>query len=334
MRLKTFSAASMAVAMKQVRQALGDNAIIVSTQGNDESGTVRVTAAVETADDAAPVTGGAGDDVRDAVEVISGVLDRHGVPPPLADRLLDAAADYGTNQPAVALAAAFKAVFTFAPLSIAATPQPLLLVGPSGTGKTVTVAKLAVQAVLIQVPVRLVTADTTRAGAVDQLGTFARALKLDLATAAGPATLARLLASNGTRRTLIDSPGINPYDPAERTRLESLIRAASAEPVLVLAAGIDAFEAAEIATIFARLGVRRVLFTRLDAARRLGGLLAAAAAGGFGLANAAVTPHIADGLEPITPVALARLFLRQDPALGPATDLQEQRLHQDQVATS
>ena len=48
MRLKSFSADSMAEAMKQVRQTLGDNAIIVSTQGGDAAGSVRVTAAVET----------------------------------------------------------------------------------------------------------------------------------------------------------------------------------------------------------------------------------------------------------------------------------------------
>ncbi len=46
MRLKSFSAASMAEAMKQVRQELGDDAIIVSTQGGDAADSVRVTAAV------------------------------------------------------------------------------------------------------------------------------------------------------------------------------------------------------------------------------------------------------------------------------------------------
>ncbi len=331
MRLKSFSAASMAEAMKQVRQALGDNAIIVSTQGGDEVGSVRVTAAVETEDE---IVLGCGDaDGLDAVEVICDVLDRHRVPAPLSERLAHAAAGHIADRPLMALAAAFDAVFTFAPLPIGPAPRPLLLVGPPGGGKTVSIAKLAATAVIDQVPVRLITADTTRAGAIDQLDTFARALQLDVASAADPAALARMLASNGERFTLIDSPGVNPYDPVELSRLKALIEAAGAEPVLVLAAGIDALEAAEIGQTFAKLGVRRAMFTRLDAVRRLGGVLAAAAAGGFSLANASVTPHIANGLEPINPVALARLFLHQDPAARLAADSQEPQFSQDQVAS-
>ncbi len=332
MRLKSFSAASMAEAMKQVRHELGDNAIIVSTQGGDAAGSVRVTAAVETEDEIARGCGNG--DVIDAVEVICDVLDRHGVPAPLSERLVHAAARHTANRPLMALAAAFDAVFTFAPLPIGPAPRPLLLVGPPGGGKTVSIAKLAANAVIDQVPVRLITTDTARAGAVDQLDTFARALQLDLATAADPSALAQLLASNGECLALIDSPGVNPYDPVEVSQLKALIEAAEAEPVLVLAAGIDALEAAEIGQTFAKLGVRRAMFTRLDAVRRLGGVLAAAAAGGFSLANASVTPHIANGLEPINPVALARLFLHQDPAARLAADSQEPQLPQDQVASS
>jgi len=333
MRLKTYSAASMAQAMKQVRQALGDNAIIVSTQGSDEAGSVRVTAAVETADEFDLGPGAAGREVLDAVDVICDVLDRHGVPAPLSERLLGAAARHAANRPLMALATAFDDVFNFAPLPIAPAPRPLLLVGPPGGGKTVSVAKLAAQAVIDRVPVRVITTDTARAGAVDRLRTFARALRLDLATAADPAALARLLASNGERLTLIDSPGVNPYDPVELSQLRDFAEAAAAEPMLILAAGIDALEGAEIGQIFAKLGVRRTMFTRLDAARRLGGVLATAAAGGLSLANAGVSPHIANGLEPINPVALARLFLHQEPAARLATDFPEQLAPPDQVAS-
>ena len=61
--------------------------------------------------------------------------------------------------------------------------------------------------------------------------------------------------------------------------------------------------------IFAGLGVTRMLVTRLDAARRLGGVLSAAAAGNFSFSDVGVTPHIVQGLNPLNPVALARIIL-------------------------
>lgn len=86
-------------------------------------------------------------------------------------------------------AALGSSVFGFAPLG---TPEPArrgrrpqeMLVGPPAVGKTVTVAKLAARAVMARKPVMLVTMDTRRAGAVDQLAAFARVLKVDLGEAA------------------------------------------------------------------------------------------------------------------------------------------------------
>lgn len=91
--------------------------------------------------------------------------------------------------------------------------------------------------------------------------------------------------------------------------LDQLVRAAGAEPVLVLAAGGDAMEAADIAASFAAIGVGRLVVTRLDMARRLGSLLAAADAARLTFCDVSATPHIADGLSPINPVSLARLIM-------------------------
>jgi flagellar biosynthesis protein FlhF len=68
-------------------------------------------------------------------------------------------------------------------------------------------------------------------------------------------------------------------------------------------------EAAEIAAGFAAIGARRLLATRLDIARRLGGLLSAAEVPGASFTEVSINPHVADGLSPINPVSLARLLL-------------------------
>ena len=77
--------------------------------------------------------------------------------------------------------------------------------------------------------------------------------------------------------------------------LAELARAAGAAILVVLPAGLDPGEAAEMAAAFAALGARHLLPTRLDGARRLGGVLAAAAAG-LALAEAGTGPGAADGL--------------------------------------
>jgi flagellar biosynthesis protein FlhF len=74
--------------------------------------------------------------------------------------------------------------------------------------------------------------------------------------------------------------------------------------VLVLPAGLDPAEAIEMAHAYAAAGANLLVATRLDLARRLGGVLAAAGAG-LALTEAGVGPGAADGMLPITPAWLA-----------------------------
>ena len=108
---------------------------------------------------------------------------------------------------------------------------------------------------------------------------------------------------------LIDSHGCNPFDKQEMAHLASLVRCAEAENILVLAAGGDALETAEIAREFASIGATRLVITRLDMTRRLGSILAAADAGRLSLSDVSITPGVAEGINPINPVSLARLIM-------------------------
>jgi flagellar biosynthesis protein FlhF len=107
----------------------------------------------------------------------------------------------------------------------------------------------------------------------------------------------------------IDSPGINPFLRSDTAYLRELIEAADVEPILVLAAGIDPMEGAEAGESFARVGATRLLATRLDMARRLGGILAAADQGQLMFSEVTISPHVANGLVPIHPLSLAKLIL-------------------------
>jgi flagellar biosynthesis protein FlhF len=83
------------------------------------------------------------------------------------------------------------------------------------------------------------------------------------------------------------------------------VAASDATPVLVLPAGMDVTESAELGLAYAEAGARLLVATRFDVARRLGGILAAASEADLALAEAGIGPGAADGLLPITPGWLA-----------------------------
>ncbi|HEX9463620.1 MAG TPA: hypothetical protein VGB82_13565 [Alphaproteobacteria bacterium] len=336
MRLKAYTAATIAEAIQQIRDELGDDAAIVSTE--TANGSIRVIAAVDAVEPppaaapAAPVSpsprpmawpnatgpraASAGTPRRPATRnngaaALTRALDHHGVPEPLVTGLLDGQI---VDAAAAALANRMKDVFRFANLADRKETSPVLLAGLPGAGKTLVAAKLAARAVLRGQPVRVITTDIGSAGAVEQLTAFTKALDVELETADGPAALARVVAQRpgGVRPlTIIDTRGVNPFDAVEMAGLAALIVASRADPVLVQAAGGDAHEAAEMAEAFADIGCVRLVATRLDIARRLGGLLAAAAAGRLALAETGASPMVAHGLQPSNPALLARLFVTE-----------------------
>ncbi|HTI86205.1 MAG TPA: GTP-binding protein [Alphaproteobacteria bacterium] len=298
MRLRNFQARTIGDAMADIRAALGDDAVILSTEV--VTGGVRVTAACDTAfEEPAP-------DCADIVDTLYDTLSFHRAPPDLADRLVAIALRLGTDDPVVALGGALDAALRFQPIHLDAhVTAPILLIGPPGQGKTLTAARLAARGVLAGQKVRVVAADP-RAGAQAQLAELCRPMKIM------PETLSPL-----DGRAIVDGPGVDPFDADDLLTVRRLAEQSGAEPVLALAAGGDPEEAAEIAEAFAAIGVRRFVATRLDGARRLGGILAAAACG-LALADGGVGRTVADTLITMHPVGLARLLIAMRPDAGGA----------------
>ena len=312
MRLKLFRAASMAEAMAQLRTALGPDAVILDSR-RVPGGGVEVTAALgRSAEPPEWATPWAAEDPAEPRLILPEParqpaalpgLARHNLPPALAARL----------QPG-RLAECLRASLRFAPLPDGLA-RPVLLAGPPGAGKTLSCAKLATRGVLAGASPLVVTTDGARAGAAEQLAAFTRLLGLTLAVAPEAAVLARAMARRQPGQpTLVDTAGCDPFNAAQAARLRALAQAADAEILVVLPAGLDREEAAELGAAFVALGARHLLPTRLDGARRLGGILAAAAAG-LALAEAGTGPGVADGLTPIDADWLAR---RLDPSLAPS----------------
>jgi len=285
MRLKLYRAASMADVMAQVRAELGPEALILQTRR--VSGGVEMSVAVDPAD------------IRPA-EVAEPDPDfdpfaYHGIPPFLADQLRPGP-----------LEQRLSAVLSFGALPTASDEPPLLLAGPPGAGKTLTVARLATRLVLAGSSPLVITADGRRAGATEQLAAFTRLLGLNLVVATHPSTLGRALARRKSGEpVLIDTPGSDPFDPAQRGELSALVSTAGATLALVLPGGVDPAESADLGCGYADIGATMLVATRLDLARRLGGVVAAAQAGRLSLTEAGTGPGASDGLVPLTPGFLA-----------------------------
>ena len=303
MRLRTFTAASIAEAMRQVRTALGDDAVILSTE--QEGKQVKVTAAIETAAVAATTA-----TVVESADDLEHALRYHGVPQPLAGRLLATAADLEGSSPQQALTAALRAQFGFQPLTDRKPARPILLAGLPGAGKSSTLAKLAARAKVNGLPATAITCDLAKAGAIEQLATYAKALEIPAYRAKDAATLRKAVAkADADGIILIDTLGTNPLKAGDLAQLRELAGAAGAEIVLVMAAGGDAVESAELAAGYAEAGATRLVATKVDVARRYGGILAAAEAGRLAFAGVGTSPEIASGLGTLRADQLCRLIL-------------------------
>jgi flagellar biosynthesis protein FlhF len=309
MRLRSFTASSLPEAMRRVRDVLGPEAVILSSQPAEDGRGVRVTAALEDSP-LEPLTQDRSRGGAVSLDEISEALTYHRVPPTLFDRLIGAAAALAAQNDALALGGALDEAFTFAAPPQAPTLRPFLLVGPPGAGKTATAAKLCARVRLAGGRANLITMDTVKSGGLTQITAFAQALGAELLQAPDIDALTDAVAACAEDHfVVVDTVGANPFDAADLDRLSLAAGAAGADPVAVLPAGGDPADCAEAAAAFAEIGARRLIVTKIDAARRFGGLLSAAQAGRFALMAASASPNISDPLLPFNPVSLARLLL-------------------------
>jgi len=152
----------------------------------------------------------------------------------------------------------------------------IAFVGPTGVGKTTTLAKVAAQLRLKRnLRVGIVAADTYRIAAVDQLRTYAEILGLPIEVAASPADAARACERLGEVDViLIDTAGRSQNDRMKLSELRAfLASAAPDETHLVLSATAGARTLAREAEAFGALGIDRVALTKLDEAASFGTLV-------------------------------------------------------------
>jgi flagellar biosynthesis protein FlhF len=152
-----------------------------------------------------------------------------------------------------------------ASLTAPSTARAIMLVGPTGVGKTTTIAKLAARAALIEGKrVSLITLDNYRVGGIDQIRTFADLIGVPLRVCETPGDLTRLI-DDEDDLTLIDTAGRSPRDVGAIKELATAVaRIPQIETHLVVAAASTATVIEDLANRYCSLNPTRLLFTKLD----------------------------------------------------------------------
>jgi len=155
-------------------------------------------------------------------------------------------------------------------------PRTIALIGPTGVGKTTTVAKLAATFKLRHgCKVGLITADTYRIAAVEQLRTYANIIGIPLQVAMSPAQMSLATQSLADCDViLIDTAGRSQNDLSRIEELKQFITAANPHEVhLVLSSTAGEKVLLKEAEVFAEVGIHRVVLTKLDEAVSFGVLV-------------------------------------------------------------
>ena len=187
----------------------------------------------------------------------------------------------------------------------------MMLVGPTGVGKTTTVAKLAGMARQLQPDSRtvLITLDTYRVAAVEQLRVYAKILKIPLEVAVSPQDLLDCVRRHEQADyILIDTAGRSPRDQAGYDELISLNRGRlKLENHLVLAAPVAESSLLEIVRRYQSLPIHRIIWTKLDEVATYGALFNVLAHVGIPVSFLSAGQRVPEDLEVATRRRLVEL---------------------------
>jgi flagellar biosynthesis protein FlhF len=192
------------------------------------------------------------------------------------------------------------------------------LVGPTGVGKTTTIAKLAANYRLREKKrVGLITVDTYRVAAVEQLRTYADIIDLPMEVVATPREMREAVARmRHLDLVLMDTAGRSPRDEIKIQELRSLLAEAEADDVL-LVLSVTAGTKSLVATAerFAEVGTTALLLTKLDEATSLGHVVALTRQCRLPISYLTDGQNVPDDIQVAEPHRLACLVLSLE-ALG------------------
>lgn len=187
-------------------------------------------------------------------------------------------------------------------------------IGTTGVGKTTTLAKVAAHFVLeANLKGALITADTYRISAVEQLKKYAEILGLPVEVVYSAADLKKAIARHRSKDfILVDTAGRSQYNEFQMEELKELLAAhPRMEKHLVVSATTKEEDVAEIMTRFSACKPDRIIFTKTDETRTIGMVVNLLAGDGLPLSYLSNGQSVPDDILPATADRLAELLLRK-----------------------
>ncbi len=194
----------------------------------------------------------------------------------------------------------------------------VFLVGPTGVGKTTTIAKLAANLTFLDSKsVALITLDTYRVSAAEQLRTFAEIIGIPISVVFTPTDM--MLAIEQYRENdivFVDTAGRSPYNSQQMEELREFVDMARPdETILVMSVTTDNNDLINIYQHFETIGIDKLIFTKLDETCNYGGILNALYEIKKPMAYFTTGQNVPDDIEVPDSLRLAQMLLRRDEAL-------------------
>ncbi len=191
------------------------------------------------------------------------------------------------------------------------------LAGPPGAGKTTTLVKLAMQyGITSSKPSQILTLDTFRIAAADELQSYAAILGIGCEVLETAAALAQALEEHRNKDLiLIDTPGLAERELDGFEELAQFLRTyPGMDTHLVLPASMRTGDMKRAAQRYEIFGPRKLLFTRLDETETFGPILSQSVRMGKPLSFLSRGQRIPEDLEPAAADTILDLVLRKEPA--------------------
>jgi flagellar biosynthesis protein FlhF len=202
-------------------------------------------------------------------------------------------------------------------------PHVVALIGPTGVGKTTTIAKLAANLQLREGKrVGLITIDTYRIAAVDQLRRYADIIGSPLSVVGTPEDMPAAIAAMGEMDyVLIDTAGRSPSDSLKLSELRKFIEASKPDEVHLVLSTTSSPRCVEMAVeAFSKVRVDKLLFTKIDEAATVGLVLNVARKVGKALSYVTTGQDVPDDIEVVSGRKIARMILSESSRAGGGTN--------------
>jgi flagellar biosynthesis protein FlhF len=320
MHLKRYRGKTLKDALRAVRQDLGPEALVLSTQVVQDRGprgwiggtVVEIAAAIERPElpDVSALRHTVKEPSDREVAALAARLGASGLEPGIARAVAES---HPADQRRLAGAGDLHATLAEQLRSLAAPDDDFapveVFVGPPGAGKTTTIAKLAAQQRGRQGRrLGLVAADGYRVGAVEQLRLYAEVIGAPLTVARSVDELDYALAAS-RRPILIDTPGRSPGDDVSREMFRVVGRQPDIRTHLVLPASLPPAHVRRTLDRFHEARPSRVVITKLDEADSLAPLVGVLRDAGLPISYVGTGQRVPEDLHRATPPALAAWVL-------------------------